>query len=189
MMFEALLNSDVDLLIYLNNLGTERWDGFWLVVTNKFTAIPLYLVLIFLTYKKLGLKRLLWIFLFVAILIGLSDQTSNLFKYGLERLRPCHDIGVAEFIRLVKDDCGGLYSFFSAHAANSMAVAVFFGLLLRTRWNFLYPILLVWALLVGYSRIYLGVHYPLDVLVGLIVGALYGWSIYQVQLRFFRRFI
>ena len=186
-MFEALLNSDVELLIYLNNLGTEKWDGFWLVVTNKFTAIPLYLALIFLTYRKLGFKRLLWILVFVVVLIGLSDQTSNLFKYGFQRLRPCHDIGVAGLIRLVKEDCGGLYSFFSAHAANSMAVAVFFGLLLRTRWRFLYPLLLFWALLVGYSRIYLGVHYPLDVIVGFLVGAFYGWIVYRVQLRFLRR--
>lgn len=188
MMMETLLNTDVDLLIYLNNLGTKKWDGFWLVITNKFSAIPLYLILLFLTYKKFGLKKLGWILLFVVILIGLSDQTSNLFKFGFKRLRPCHDLGIADMIRLVKDDCGGLYAFFSAHASNAMAVAVFFGLLLRSTWKFLYPVLIIWALMVGYSRIYVGVHYPFDVLTGFAVGAFYAWLIFQIMKKLFPKF-
>ena len=187
-MHEALLNYDIELLIYLNNLGSVQWDGFWLVLTNKFSAIPLYLVLLYLTYKKFGFRRLLYLLLFVGVLITLSDQTSNLFKYGFKRLRPCHDLGVAELIRLVKADCGGLYSYFSAHASNAMAVAVFFGLLLKGNYRFLYPILIIWALLVGYSRIYIGVHYPLDVLTGLLVGAFYAWLVHKGAYKTFKKF-
>lgn len=178
-MVEALLNIDVDIFIYLNNLGTTKWDGFWLVVTNKFSAIPLYLLLLFFAYKKLGIKKLGWMLLFVVILITLSDQTSNLFKYGFKRLRPCHDIGVASLMRLVKDDCGGLYSYFSAHASNAMAVAIFFGLLLKSSVRFIFPMLIIWALLVGYSRVYIGVHYPFDVLTGIAFGGLYAWLLFQ----------
>lgn len=172
-MLDFLLSKDIELLIYLNNLGTVQWDGFWLFVTNKFSAIPLYLFLLFFTYKYYGLKKTLIVVLIVVLLITISDQTSNLFKYGFKRLRPCHDENIAHLVRLVKEHCGGLYAFFSAHAANSMAIAIFFGLLLKKRFNYILPLLVIWALIVAYSRVYIGVHFPLDVITGMLIGAVY----------------
>ena len=177
---DFLLDNDIALLIYLNNLGTVQWDGFWLFISNKYSAIPLYFFLLFLSYKKLGLKRTLVLLLVIVILITASDQTSNLFKNYFKRLRPCHDESIAHLVRLVQARCGGLYAFFSAHASNSMAVAVFFGLLLKKRFKYLFYILLIWAIMVSYSRIYLGVHFPLDVFTGMTIGAIYALLFYQI---------
>ena len=188
-MFDFLINKDIELLIYLNNLGTIQWDGFWLFVTNKYSAIPLYLFLLYFTFKKLGLKKTLIVLLFVIVIIAISDQTSNLFKYGFKRLRPCHNENILHLIRLVKSSCGGLYSFFSAHAANSMAIAIFFGFLLRSKFKYILQILIFWSFLVAYSRVYLGVHYPLDVLTGMFFGVLYGTVFYKLCLLFLKRFM
>ena len=188
-MLDALLQKDVELLIYLNNLGTVQWDGFWLVITNKFSAIPLYLVLLYFTYKQYGLKKTFIAIIFIAFLIIISDQTSNLFKFGLKRLRPCHDESISHLIRLVKENCGGMYSFFSAHASNAMAIAIFFSLTLIKKLKIIAPILLIWAFLVAYSRVYIGVHFPLDVVAGILFGTLYGFLIYNLFKVSLNRFI
>jgi undecaprenyl-diphosphatase len=177
---EFLLDKDITLFIYLNNLGTVQWDGFWLFISNKFSAIPLYLFLLFLSYKKFGLKSTLLLLLVIVLLITASDETSNLFKNYFKRLRPCHDESIAHLARLVQARCGGLYAFFSAHASNSMAIAVFFGLLLKKNYKYLFLLLLFWAIMVGYSRVYLGVHFPLDVLTGMALGAIYALLFHQL---------
>jgi len=188
-MLDSIISKDIDLLIYLNNLGTLQWDGFWLFVTNKFSAIPLYLLLLYFTFKQFGSKKTIIIVLFVILLIAASDQTSNLFKYGFKRLRPCHDENISHLVRLVKSRCGGFYSYFSAHAANSMAIAIFFGLLLKNRFTYLLPILVIWALAVSYSRIYIGVHFPLDVATGILIGAFYALILYKLQHFFISKYL
>jgi undecaprenyl-diphosphatase len=188
-MIDQLIDKDIELLIYLNNLGTTQWDGFWLFMSNKFSAIPLYLLLLYVTYKQFGLKKTFVAVLFIAVLITVSDQTGNLFKYGFKRLRPCHNENIADLIRLVGGHCGGLYGYFSAHAANSMALAVFFGLLFKSKLNYLFPILLIWAISVSYSRIYLGVHFPLDVVTGMLIGLIYGTLFYVFFKAFLKKFI
>ncbi len=188
-MLDLLIGKDIELLIYLNNLGTVQWDSFWLVITNKFSAIPLYLILLFFTYKQYGLKKTLTAVFFVILLIAVSDQTSNLFKFGFKRLRPCHDENISHLIRLVKERCGGMYAFFSAHAANSMAVAVFFGLLLKSSLKYLFPIVILWALLVAYSRVYVGVHFPLDVITGMLFGIIYATIFYKLFKLFLKKFM
>ncbi|PCI35594.1 MAG: phosphatase PAP2 family protein [Flavobacteriaceae bacterium] len=187
-MLESLLENDIALFLYLNNLGSVQWDGFWLFMTNKFSAIPLYLALIFMSYKKLGTKKTILAVIFILLLIAVSDQTSQLFKYGLKRLRPCHDGELMDLVRLVKSKCGGKYSFFSAHAANSAAIAVYFGLLLRPYYKYLFSAVLVWATVVAYSRIYIGVHFPADVLFGFFVGSTYGIVFYMLLQFFVRKF-
>jgi len=186
-MIDSLIEKDIELLIYLNNLGTLQWDSFWLFVTNKFSAIPLYLVLLYVIYKQFGLKKLGIIVLFVVVLIFVSDQTSNLFKYGFQRLRPCHNEDISHLIRLVGNRCGGLYSYFSAHAANSMVIAVFFGLLLKNSHRYVFSLLVIWAIFVAYSRIYVGVHFPLDVITGMFFGMLYAILSYKLVKFFLKK--
>lgn len=188
-MLESLLDKDIELLIFLNNLGTTQWDGFWLFITNKLSAIPLYILLLYITFRQFGLKKTIAIVIFIALLIALSDQTSNLFKYGFKRLRPCHDESTKGFIRLVKASCGGKFSYFSAHAANAMAVAVFFSFLLKNVVKYLPIFLIFWALLVAYSRVYIGVHFPLDILTGIIFGFVYAVLFYNLLQVFLKRFI
>ncbi len=187
-MFDALINKDIELLIFLNNLGTIQWDGFWLFITNKFSAIPLYLLLLYLSYKFFGVKKTVVIVVLIALLITVSDQTSNAFKYGFKRLRPCHDESISHLIRLVKSSCGGRYAYFSAHAANAMAIAVFFGLLFKNKLKYVLSILILWAFMVAYSRIYIGVHFPLDVLTGILFGSFYGLLFYMVMQLLFKKY-
>ena len=112
-----------------------------------------------------------------------------MFKYGFKRLRPCHDENILNLVRLVKERCGGLYSYFSAHASNSMAIAVFFSFLLKSSYKTLPFFLIFWALLIAYSRVYIGVHFPLDVLTGAIIGGFYGILFYKLFKVFLKKFI
>ncbi len=155
-------------------------------MTNKFTSIPLYALLLFFSYRRFGLKKTLWILLTVAILIAICDQTSQLFKYSFKRLRPCHNDDINHLMRLGTSYCGGKYSYFSAHAANSMAIAIFFGRLLSRRMKYLIFILLLWAFVVSYSRIYLGVHYSLDILTGIFFGTVYALILLFILKKFIK---
>lgn len=174
-MLEELIQLDKEVFLFLNNLGNANWDGFWLFVTNKLNSIPLYLVLLVLAYRQLGLRKTLVVLFTVALLILVTDQLANFFKYGVQRLRPCYDQEINEIMRLVKKSCGGKFGYFSAHAANSFAVASFFTFLLKPRYRFIGFVLFFWAFAVAYSRIYIGVHFPLDVLTGICIGLGLSW--------------
>lgn len=174
-MLEEILQLDRNFFLLLNNLGNETWDGFWLIITDKWSSIPVYLALLILTFKNLGLKRTILVVIAVALMIICTDQLANLFKYGIRRLRPCHEEELFGAMRLVKASCGGRFAFFSAHAANSFAIAYFFTAILRKHLKYIGVIMIFWAILVSYSRIYIGVHYPLDILTGAMVGLLFSW--------------
>jgi undecaprenyl-diphosphatase len=174
-MWEALLEWDQELFLWLNGLGSPGWDEFWLMLSDKWTAIPLYLLLLIVAFRQFGGKRTLILLVFIALLITCTDQLANFFKYGIGRLRPCHDTDIGSAVRLVKASCGGRFGFFSAHAANAFGVAAFFVVLWGRKHLWWGTLLLFWAILVGYSRIYLGVHFPLDVISGFIAGGFLGW--------------
>ena len=181
-MLEELVKLDQELFLYLNSLGNERWDGFWLAATDKWASIPVYFILLILTFKYHGTKRTLIILVLVALLITCTDQLANFFKYGVQRLRPCYEEGISESMRLVKRSCGGKFSYFSAHAANSFAAASFFAFLLRPNARIIPVLLMIWASIVAYSRIYIGVHYPLDILSGASIGILFGWLFFRLYI-------
>tara|TARA_R110000868_G_scaffold1389_18_gene10781 strand:- start:1569 stop:2132 length:564 start_codon:yes stop_codon:yes gene_type:complete len=186
-MIDKLLHYDTSLFLFLNNLGSPTWDNFWLIITYKFTFIPLYAWLLYLLYKKYGLKSFLIFIVIVALMITFTDQVTNVFKRGFERPRPCGEAYLIDRMRFVASNCGK-YGFFSGHAANSMATAVFAGLLLRPFYKNIIFLLLFWSGLVAYSRIYVGVHYPLDVICGLTFGALSGFAFYKLATYLIKRF-
>ena len=107
-------------------MGSKTFDGFWMLMTHKGTNIFLYLFLALLYLKHTSQKSFFMLLLFVAFLVLATDQVTNLFKDGFERLRPCHEPALKEMVRLVKPSCGGLYGYFSGHASNSFSLAVFF---------------------------------------------------------------
>ncbi len=179
-MFEELLKYDTQLFIFLNNLGNTSWDGFWLFITDKWSSIPLYAILLFLVFKNFGWKGTLVVCIVAALMITATDQLANLFKYGIKRPRPCQVESLKPIMRFVADGCGR-FGYFSAHAASSMAAAVFLGLLLKRYYYYLPFFLLFWAFLTAYSRIYVGVHYPLDTLSGMAVGGILGYIFYKLQ--------
>ncbi len=181
-MIEQLLQYDTELFIYLNSLGSKNWDPFWLAYTSKFNWIPFYALLLYLIFKQIGIKPMLITIVVVFFMILATDQTTNLFKHGLHRLRPCHLAEIIEKMRLVRSGCGGQYGFFSGHASNTMAAAIFIGLMLQNKFNYLVYILVIWAFLMAYSRVYIGVHYPLDIVLGMIFGALMGYIFYRINL-------
>lgn len=180
-MLETLLQKDQELLIFLNNLGSEQWDGFWLAVTNQFHWSPLFALILFLIFKKFGWKNSLLMVLFLAALVAFSDQFTNFIKHSFERIRPCNTEGLVDQLRSFTYKPGG-YSYYSGHAALSTTVTTFIILLLRKHYKYIY-LMILFPLFFGYSRIYLGVHYPLDVFSGYLAGFLWGNIFYLIQKR------
>lgn len=174
-----IIQKDQELLIYLNALGTEYWDSYWLIATNKLPWLPIYLVVLFLLFRYYKWKKTLAILLLVALLVAFSDQLVNLIKIGFHRLRPNNDPAIQNIIRVVKN-VGG-YSFVSGHATTSFAVTTLIIATLRNHFKPVYFIL-VWPILFTYSRIYLGVHYPVDVTLGMLLGLLIGFTFYRFSL-------
>ena len=156
------------------------------MTTTRHSA-PLYLLLLYLTYRHFGWKKTGIVLVAIALLITCTDQLSNFFKYGVGRLRPCHDPEVSGVMRLVKSYCGGQFGYFSAHAANSFGPAIFFTVLFRNKVKYISQVLIIWACFVAYSRIYIGVHYPLDVLTGALVGSLFGWLFAKLAIFAFQK--
>ena len=148
-------------------------------IRNKKTWIPLYILLVFVVAKNRGLKTF-WVLIVIGISIALADQVSSeLIKKTIERLRPCNDNSL-EGVRLLLKHCGGGYSFTSSHACNHFALAMQLFLLFRTSWKRQYFILLfLWAGLISYGQVYVGVHFPLDVICGAILGCLLSFLVYR----------
>jgi len=168
---------DQQFFIFLNSHNSPFWDHIMLFLSAILVWVPLYLaILAYIGYRN---KRKFWIILlFIIAAVALTDQTALLIKNLVERFRPCHEPSLEGLVHMVNGKCGGRYGFVSSHAANSFNIAFVSLLFIRKRW-FTVSIVL-WALAVGYSRIYLGVHYPGDVLCGSILGALIGSGMYRL---------
>lgn len=192
-MIEEILKLDSQLFLFLNNLGSPTFDNFWIYLSYKESNILFYLALLIFYFfsesKKIKLSEVFYSLLFISIMIVIADQTANLFKDSFQRLRPCYNESLISFVRLVNESCGGKYGFFSAHASNSFSLAVFFGLLFKNKFRFIIYITLFYASLISFSRIYLGVHFPLDIFFGGVYGIITGlviFRIYENRLNFFK---
>lgn len=176
---EKLIELDKELLLFLNSIHTPWLDPVMLFITHTLTWLPLYLFLLYLVIKEY--KKDCWtVLLGITLTIVLADQiTSGLMKPYFARLRPSQEPTLAGLVHLVEGYKGGLYGFASSHAANTLGTATFFFLVFREtktwiKWLFL------WAVVMTYTRIYLGVHYPGDILVGGIIGVTSGWAGYKL---------
>ncbi|MDB4267719.1 phosphatase PAP2 family protein [Flavobacteriaceae bacterium] len=186
---DSLIAWDKALFIWLNSLGTPTFDGFWIMMTHRASNVVVYLVLWLLISWKTSWKKGLYLLLFTGLLILVTDQFTNLFKVNVGRLRPCYDEEIKSLVRLVKPTCGGRFSFFSGHASNSFALAIFFGGILKFYLRYLPYILLFIAALIAYSRVYIGVHFPLDILSGALFGSGIGYLFFKLWIRFVKRFL
>ena len=165
-----IIQLDKEVLIFLNNLGSEPWDGLWLAITNQLNWAPLFVFIIYLTIRSFGWKRGGFMVLFMILLVAFSDQFTNLIKNSTERLRPINDPEIKDMLRTLIQPQS--YSFMSGHATTSTFFSVFVVLLLKEKYKYIY-VLLFFPLIFAYSRLYLGVHFPIDVSVGIIVGILF----------------
>lgn len=180
-MLEKIIAIDKDLLVFLNGLGSEFFDGFWLTITVQEYWTPYFLLIFYFLAKKIGWKNFLIALVFIAFLILVSDQTSNFFKNHFQRLRPCNDLDLKNIIRIVKPSDS--YSFFSGHATNSMATTVFVFLIIRRYYKYAL-LLFLFPLIFAFSRIYLGLHFPTDILTGYAFGASFGFVFYKIYQKY-----
>lgn len=176
-MLDKVLSFDENLFIFLNGLGSEKYDGLWLIITKQTSWIPLFLFLLYIIFNKLGTKQTLYLLIFVAVLLVFTDQITNLFKNGFQRLRPCNNPEISSIIRVVKSRKS--FSFFSGHAANTMSVATFLYLIFKKNFKYFW-LLFLWPVIFAYSRIYLGLHYPIDIIFGYLFGALMGFLMFKL---------
>ena len=185
-MIEFIIKLDIQFFLFLNSLHADWMDQpmFWISETKPW--IPFYIFLIYQMIRTLGKKVWLAI-LGIVLLIVITDRfTSGFMKPYFKRPRPSHEVSIDGKVHLVKEPNGNYYKggshgFASSHAANTFGLAMFLWLLFRKRWKYA-SLLFVWAFVVSYSRIYLGVHYPLDIIVGALVGFVTAWGLYRVYL-------
>lgn len=180
---ETITNIDSDLFLFLNGLHVDWLDKVMIAITQMWVWAPLYLLLIYWTVKQYG-KRCWWIFLTIGIVVLCSDQLSaHVCKPLFQRLRPCYNPDFQNLIYLPKGMAGGRYGFVSSHAANTFAVAAFLTAALHKNYKWIGIVLYLWAFISSYSRIYLGFHYPGDILCGALLGILIGlilWKVFQL---------
>lgn len=168
---------DQQLFLIINSSNSPFFDQVMHAISGRLIWVPLYLAI--LIYLGVKFKRkFLVILIFIILAATLADQSSVFVKNIVLRLRPCHEPSLIGIVHLVNGECGGVYGFVSSHATNSFDVALLSLLFIKKRW---YTIsIILWASIIGYSRIYLGVHYPADVICGSLLGAFIGWSMYSL---------
>jgi len=175
---------DQSIFFFLNGLHNQFFDTFFWYATQGAIYLPLYVIAAWLAYKQFG-KGFWLLFLVVILTVLLTDQSCNLIKHTVCRLRPTYNPDIAALVHIVNDYRGGDYGFPSAHACNTFGMAVFLsGVIRPKRWGFTLAFF-TWAAIMSYSRIYLGVHYLSDILCGAALGVFIGWGMAFVVRKLF----
>ncbi len=175
---QKILELDTRFFLFLNSYHSSFWDTIMLMITRKEPWFPFFAVILFYVVKNYRSKSWL-ILLFIGLTILLSDQISVLLKESIQRFRPVHNPEIEHLVHNVLRK-GSLYGFVSSHAANVFAVFVFTSRLFRNRG--FWALMLFWAVIVSYSRIYSGVHYPLDIVFGGLLGWLIGYGTFKLMM-------
>ncbi len=187
-MLETLKAIDESLFLFLNAHHNSFFDTLMWLFSDKFFWAPLYAWFVWLLYKQYP-KHFWTVLITIALMIAVSDQVCNLLKDNVLRLRPSQEPHLQSLVHIVNDYRGGTYGFYSAHSSNAFAVAFFMISLIAKKRRYIIPVSLTYAILTAYSRIYLGVHYPGDVLMGVIMGILLGTGFAFAYKRLRNRYI
>ena len=178
-MIEYLDELDANALLAINGLNDAFQDMFWWMVSAKWASALLVLAMLWILLHKNRRHALLVLAMLVLAVLVADQVSSGLIKHLVERLRPTHDPDLESMVHVINDYRGGMYGCDSSHAANSCAVATLISFIMRQR--LVTFSLFTWAVLQCYSRMYLGVHYPGDILGGIIVGLLAGWLVWRLM--------
>ena len=188
-MFDQLELLDRQLLLMINACNCPIVDVVMWYVSGIWIFTPLFAYWLYMVYKRYGSRKLFILLGFLGLMILLTDQTSNITKHAIKRYRPTHNLEIQAQVHIVHDYKGGMYGFFSGHSTNSFGIAMLLFLLFSKESLLFRSTFFLWAGLTAYSRIYLGVHYPSDIFVGLLVGVFWGSIIYfLIQFTFKKRF-
>ena len=183
-----IVQLDQDITLAINGFNSESFDPFFYYVSSKYVWFVIGALLIFYVFKKARpeYRKAIIFMIFLALAILCADQICNLFKYTVQRFRPCHDDTIKDIVHIVNGDRGGKYGFFSAHAS------VFFTIAFMTKKYFSnkYYTFGVYfaAVLVSYSRIYLGRHFLGDIICGALEGTLIAWGVYYFYEKFLTKY-
>lgn len=184
-MWQDILHADQQLLLALNGSWGSGWDTFFYWVSDKIVWAPLYAAILWAAWRQNGWRGLLLMLLCLGAAIALADQICNFFKYHVPKFRPSHNPAIQHMVYIINDYRGGLFGTVSGHAAISFTIATFSSLLFRKRW---YTVAIYgWAALIAYSRIYLGMHFPLDLFFGTLLGLTLGYLSFRLYCRLYDR--
>jgi len=183
-MFEQIIQLDQNLFFAINHgLSNPVFDWLMPILRNRFFWTPLYLFIVIFLVRNYGKKGWL-ILVFLGLTFGLTDYfSSSIIKPTVERLRPCNDPVLKTEVRNLVA-CGTGFSFPSSHAANHFAIAVFLILVFYKKWKWILPTGLLWAASISFAQIYVGVHYPIDILSGALLGSIIGYVMSTILLAF-----
>ena len=187
-MINRLIEIDKSVFIFLNSLGSEKWDPFWIFVSDRTSMVLLFVPIILIYVVKLDKKKSWLTILMLLLCISITDFIHlHLFKNLFMRLRPCWDPEISNLCRIVVGK-GGIYGFVSGHAANTASIVAFFVMNYQNKIlkKHIFYLLTTWVIIVSYSRIYLGKHYPLDVIFGMILGCVIAFLLFKLH-QFLRK--
>lgn len=180
-MLEAIKEFDTELFLKINGMHQPWLDQIMFYMTNAAFWIPVYIILLFLVKRTYNWKILLWSLLGLALVLTLADRISvEFFKEVFLRYRPTHNLKIGDTVYIVNDYRGGQYGFVSSHATNFFGIGTYISLLIRKKYPRVIPWIYLWVLVICYTRIYLGVHYPADIACGALLGTLIGFLVYQL---------
>lgn len=179
-MLDFLIDLDTKILLFLNGIQCAYFDNFMTLYTGRFIWAAMYATMLYALFRRFSWKVALGYTIAIALVIFVSDQlVASVIRPYFERLRPSNPNNpISEFIYIVNGYRGGKYGFPSCHAANSFALAMITSLIFHSRKYTIF--IFIWAFINSYTRLYLGVHYPGDLLVGAFIGIFVGWIVYSI---------